>query len=518
MFRRLYRCVLCLHPPAFRRRFSEGMLSIFDHTAVRSSGFRLVLDGFLSLARQWTLRPEFWHDISSEQLPVPDGIPSFTIIGPYRPRAGAVIHGLVLSIAVFCVTCFAIKYSWIHVLQVRIPEVQFESPQPIQPHAALSASENVLTPNARPDETGTPAAPPSGPHSVNDPTRPLPLAAGRNPGVQPRAEARSKLRDGAEASPKHGSQVANGTALGITSDGTKLDAAEQQRVTAAVIKNLNEHYADRQVAQKIADALRASESRRIRQVTDGAAFADHLTGQLRDVSHDMHLEVVYSEVRLPDRALDPAAEVLARYRKELQKDNCTFEKVEILPHNIGYLKLNSFPDLSICGSTAMAAMASLNRADAIIFDLRDNGGGYPNMVSLIAAYLFDHPEYIYDPRVSPTQHSWTRSPVPGNRLADKPVYVLTSASTVSAAEQFCYNLKMLKRATLVGETTRGSAHAGVWYRIDDHFGMGVPETKPMNPYSKTDWEGTGVEPDIKVSAADALETAQKRAESQLRKH
>jgi retinol-binding protein 3 len=162
-------------------------------------------------------------------------------------------------------------------------------------------------------------------------------------------------------------------------------------------------------------------------------------------------------------------------------------------------------------------MASLNHADAIIFDLRENRGGYSTMVSLIAAFLFDHPEYMYDPRVSPTPQSWTLSPVAGNRLADKPVYVLTSASTISAAEQFCYDLKMLKRVTLVGETTHGSAHAGVFHRIDDHFGMGIPEVLPVNPFSKSDWEGTGVDPDVKVNAARALETAVKLAESKLPK-
>jgi len=199
----------------------------------------------------------------------------------------------------------------------------------------------------------------------------------------------------------------------------------------------------------------------------------------------------------------------------VERENCTFKKVEILPHNIGYLKLTAFPDPSICRATATAAMASLNHADAIIFDLRDNRGGYSSMVSLLAAYLFDHPEYMYDPRVTPTSESWTLWPVAGNKLADKPAFVLTSASTISAAEQFCYDLKMLKRVTLVGETTRGSAHAGVFHRIDDHFGMGIPVVLAVNPFSSSDWEGTGVEPDVKVKAAQALETAQKLAESKL---
>jgi C-terminal processing protease CtpA/Prc len=181
------------------------------------------------------------------------------------------------------------------------------------------------------------------------------------------------------------------------------------------------------------------------------------------------------------------------------------------------LKLNSFPDVSVCRATAVAAMASLNHADGIIYDLRDNRGGEPAMVALMAAYLFDHPEYWYNPRENTTGQSWTHSPVPGNRLADKPVYLLTSARTISGAEQFCYDLKMLRRATLVGETTGGAAHSGVWHRIDDHFGMGVPETQPINPFAEADWAETGVEPDVKVKAADALEAAKKLAESRLLK-
>jgi C-terminal processing protease CtpA/Prc len=252
-------------------------------------------------------------------------------------------------------------------------------------------------------------------------------------------------------------------------------------------------------------------------VTEGGAFADLLTRQMRDVSHDMHLEVVYSRDRLPEHPGAPTAESVANYRRALERENCTFETVKILPHHIGYLKLNSFPDVSICRSTAVAAMAALNGADAVIFDLRDNHGGYPEMVMLIAAYLFDHPEYMYSPREAPTERLWTRSPVAGNRLADKPVYVLISGTTWSAAEQFSYDLKMLKRATLVGERTRGGAHAGVFYRIDDHFGMGIPEVKAVNPFSKTDWEGVGVEPDVKVEAREALGTAMRLAAGRLRK-
>ncbi len=122
--------------------------------------------------------------------------------------------------------------------------------------------------------------------------------------------------------------------------------------------------------------------------------------------------------------------------------------------------------------------------------------------------------YLYDPR-GHTPHSSTTSPVSGNRLSDKPVYVLTSTRTLSAAEYFAYNVKMLKRATIVGETTGGRQHSGVFQRIDDHFGMGIQQTAPPNnPFPVKGWEVIGVEPDVKVSRTDAFDAARKLAESQ----
>jgi hypothetical protein len=297
---------------------------------------------------------------------------------------------------------------------------------------------------------------------------------------------------------------------------TKLDAAERLRVIAQAAENLKQHYIDHEVGNKMASSLLNHEKAGdYNAITDPAAFADLVTKQIRDISGDQHLILVYNQTATPDRPPGPTPESTQRYRQAMQQENCTFEKVEILPHNIGYLKLNWFPDLSVCESTAKAAMAKLNRVAAIIFDLRDNRGGEPAMVMLIAAYFFDHPEYMYSPRENVTEQSWTQSPVPGNELADKPVYVLTSSNTFSGAEQFTYDLKMLKRATLVGESTGGGAHAGVYHRIDDHFGMGITEVRIVNPFSKTDWEGTGVQPDVKVDADDALTTAEKLAKAKL---
>jgi hypothetical protein len=137
------------------------MLSIFDQAHGTASALKLLLDALFSLSRQWTLRPEFWQDLSPAASPQPtsDGIPSFYTISPFRPRSAAVINGLVLSLAVFCMTCFAIRYSWIHVLHVRIPEVQFERPSWIPPKGAISGTSPTLqkTPISPPEKRTPPA-------------------------------------------------------------------------------------------------------------------------------------------------------------------------------------------------------------------------------------------------------------------------------------------------------------------------------------------------------------------------
>lgn len=296
----------------------------------------------------------------------------------------------------------------------------------------------------------------------------------------------------------------------------KLDAAERDRVIKGSIANLNEYYVSSKVAQRIADALTTHERNGDDNAeTDGGFFAEMLTAQMQVVSHDEHLRVVYKPYKTPESvSVGPTPQEIVHYREAMKRNNCTFEEVRILPHNIGYLKFSAFPDVDVCRSTVESVMKSLRHASAIIFDLRDNRGGDPRMVALMCSYLFDrrtHLNDIYDRHENTTQEFWTSSPIAGNTLADKPVYVLTSATTFSGAEEFSNDLKNLKRATLVGETTAGGAYLVQERRIDEHFSIQVPFGRPINPITKTDWEGTGVKPDVKVSAAVALDTAEKMA-------
>ncbi|HKD06649.1 MAG TPA: S41 family peptidase [Bryobacteraceae bacterium] len=296
-----------------------------------------------------------------------------------------------------------------------------------------------------------------------------------------------------------------------------LTSADRHRVIQAVAANVRQRYFDRQVAELAANAVLAHEQAGdYDSAAEGRTFASLLTRHLTQASRDDHFTMEFTPNVFPDFSKPPDPERDERYRAAMQRSNCTFEKVEIGPDKVGYVKLNSFPHPAVCRSRAESAMTSLNRAAALIFDLRDNRGGYPGMVVLLASYLFDHPEYMFNPGSPVTEQAWTRSPVAGSLLADKPVYILTSSRTYSGAEQFSYDLKMLKRATLVGETTGGATHANVLHNIDDHFAVGIPEYRPVNPYSDRDWAVTGVDPDVKVNSDESLATARKLAEAKLR--
>lgn len=299
---------------------------------------------------------------------------------------------------------------------------------------------------------------------------------------------------------------------------SSLDARERQRVLENAITDLRQFYFDHDIAQKTVDAILAHEqSGDYNAVTDGQQFANLLARHLIDASHDVHFTVEYTRNVFPDFSKPPPPEDQARYRAAMEQANCTFEKVEVRPSNVGYIKLNSFPDVAACQSKAESAMSALNHANALIFDLRDNRGGDGNMAIFLAGYLFDHPEYMFNARDPVTVQAWTRSPVAGSLLVDKPVYILTSSRTYSAAEQFSYDLKMLKRATLVGETTGGASHVGVLHNLSEHFAIGIPENRPVNPYSDKDWAVTGIEPDVTVRASEALAIAEKLAQDKLQR-
>jgi retinol-binding protein 3 len=158
-------------------------------------------------------------------------------------------------------------------------------------------------------------------------------------------------------------------------------------------------------------------------IDNGNAFATTLTENLREVSHDKHLGLDVSPVPLPNRPPGENPDAAAQYRRQMERINCGFDKVEVLAGNVGYLKFNMFADPEVCGPTATAAMNFLASVDAIIIDLRENGGGDPRMIALISSYLFSKPTHLNDlweRKTDSTQQYWTLPYVPGKRLDSKP--------------------------------------------------------------------------------------------------
>lgn len=296
-----------------------------------------------------------------------------------------------------------------------------------------------------------------------------------------------------------------------------IEAKVRDEVLDALIVALRKEYVFPETAAKIADDLRKRrDAKQYDEITSAKEFARTLTEHLRAISKDKHLGVNYSYEPVPvpppgDRP-GPSPEQLGRMKRFAARVNYGFEKVERLEGNVGYLNLRGFMPAAIAGETAAAAMSFLANSDALIIDLRQNGGGEPGMVAFLSTYLFDeepvHLNDLYDRPGDRTYQWWTLPYVPGKRFGkEKPVYVLTSSRTFSAAEEFTYNLKNLKRATIVGETTGGGAHPGGFRRLAEHFGAFIPSGRAINPISGTNWEGTGVEPDVATPSELALKTA-----------
>ena len=293
-----------------------------------------------------------------------------------------------------------------------------------------------------------------------------------------------------------------------------IDGAGRHTIIESLAKEMEDNYIFADVAKKMSADVRAREkNKEYDAITSSAEFAKKLTTDLQAISHDKHLRVRFSFAVVPKRDENrrPTAEEIAERNSFLKRQNYGFAKVERMDGNIGVIDLRNFTDEIAGADTVAAAMAFVANTDAIIFDLRQNGGGNPDMIALISSYLFgDKPVHLNDIYFREGDHTdefWTKPEKANRKFADKDLYVLTSNYTFSGGEEFANNLKVLKRATIIGETTGGGANPGGVSRLNDHFGAFIPVGRAINPITKTNWEGIGVEPDIKISKDLALKTA-----------
>jgi retinol-binding protein 3 len=293
-----------------------------------------------------------------------------------------------------------------------------------------------------------------------------------------------------------------------------ITAAERKQAIDNSLARLNELYVFSDVARNMEKAVRDRVAKgEYDKITSAKELADKLTADLREVSKDKHLGVRYSKDVIAERPFNapPSGASLESQKAFASKLNFGFEKVERLQGNIGFVDIRGFVPPEVGGETGAAAMTFIANTDALIVDLRFNGGGEPAMIAFLSSYLFDTPTHLNDLHEryrDATQQYWTSPFVPGLRFGGtKPIYVLTSNRTFSGGEEFAYNLKNLKRATIIGETTGGGAHPVDSVKVSDHFEIGVPFARAISPITKTNWEGTGVSPDIAVPAAEAFDKA-----------
>lgn len=293
-----------------------------------------------------------------------------------------------------------------------------------------------------------------------------------------------------------------------------LDQDSRSEVLGAIADAL-----DRYAFPEIASKAQADIRQRLRDggygdIVSGHQFAETLTAQLQTLSADLSLRVYFSPTPLPELSADthPTAEELAYQQQQSQRRNFDINRVERLAGNLGFLQLYGFEPPEFAGDTLAAAMICVAHTQGLIIDLRYNRGGSPSMVALLCSYLLPpypavHLSDVSWPAEQRTQQSWTLPYVNGPRYLERPVYVLIGPETATAAEEFAYTLKQLKRATLIGETTAGKANPGAGQRLNDHFWMFLPTGQVINSVTGDNWESSGVLPDFKVPVELALKVA-----------
>jgi len=303
---------------------------------------------------------------------------------------------------------------------------------------------------------------------------------------------------------------------------TAFDNAEKKAAIDALCENLEREYIFPDITEKyvrmLKDNFRSGKYNVIKQPQD---FASLITEDLMSIHRDGHLSLRFNPNWVKNeksrKELDEKTILLLGRRDRIA--NYGFQEIKILPGNIGYLKLNEFSYNTDAYDAAVGAMSFLTNTDALIIDLRTNGGGSPEMVQFLCSYFLDNPRkhlnsFSYKEKEKLTQY-WTYTYLPGRRLDKADLYLLTSRGTFSAAEEFAYNLKNMKRALVIGETTGGGAHDNKFVILTDNFMMSLPFARAINPVTKTNWEEVGVEPDVKVPQDKALETAQVMASKKL---
>jgi len=292
-----------------------------------------------------------------------------------------------------------------------------------------------------------------------------------------------------------------------------LKASDRAAIVQTLVTKLDANYIEPAVAERVGRAIAEKNAGGgYSSAASAQAFSAALATDLRELSGDQHFGALVAEDFRERSGADevPTRAVMETMRDRTMRRGFGIEKIERLPGNIGYIDLHGFGPTEFTGPAYTAAMGLVAGTDALILDLRRNGGGSPASVAYLMSHFFPlgdnrHLLDIYTRPTNTTTQFWT---VPTVTLRyDKPVFVLTSARTFSGGEHCAYDFQAQKRGTIVGEVTGGGSNPVGWFSAGHGIVVSIPVARATNIVTKTNWEHVGVKPDIAVPAAQALQTA-----------
>ena len=291
----------------------------------------------------------------------------------------------------------------------------------------------------------------------------------------------------------------------------KLSKEERNQIITKAGDLLINNYVSADLGVKCAEYLKKQLQTGVYdRITHPREFVKKLNSDLIKIHEDKHVRVQY--ISSDQEKLQQQNPIVAKMLDISEKalDNYGLREVKVIDGNVGYVDIRSFEPVELAGSKVSSVMDILKDSDALIIDLRENRGGNPAMVQYICSYFFDQPILLnsfYWRRGDYVEEFWTLSNISGKKRPKVPIFILTSGSTFSAGEEFAYDLQALKRATIIGETTAGGANPGITFRINQRFSIFLPTGRAINPITGTNWEGFGVEPDIRIEAEGAVAVA-----------
>jgi C-terminal processing protease CtpA/Prc len=300
----------------------------------------------------------------------------------------------------------------------------------------------------------------------------------------------------------------------------EIDSTVIEQIITKLEEQLLEQYVFSEVAEKMAIELRKNLREGLySDIGNIEDFCEKVTRDLYAICRDKHLKVIYRPEVVPSESKGIIDKIVEEERRRGKVENYGFYRAERLPGNIGYIDMRRFYGIDIGSETAINTMAMIKNTDALIFDLRKNGGGRIDMVAFLTSYFLEEPTHIntiYNRAENSSIQTWTQKYVPGSRYFNKPIFILTSNYTFSGAEAFTYSLQNLKLAKVIGEVTGGGANPVIFTQVTDYIRFKIPNRRTICPITNSNWEGTGIIPDVLINKEDAFKYAYKEALLQVR--